>query len=109
MMAKEDPHKYRGRTNYELVYPGVYYLPKEKNIMVIHNIAGNGKRRTKIPNGNLIAKNKKTTFKISQKFERGRLMFKVNFSLRSVARAFLSSRRRLLHPDGIFSCPQAAL
>ena len=88
MMAKEDPYNYRERANYEIAYPGVWYIPSQKKILVSHDL-GIGKRWHKIPNENFIAENKKTTFKISQETnDEGRLMFKVNCSLKSAQRAF---------------------
>ena len=69
--------------------PGLFYLVDKKQILINHALSGNFGKVWKIPNGDLLAADKATSFKFSQEMEEGKLMFKVNFSLYSAPRATL--------------------
>ena len=85
-----------GSAAYGNRYPGVWYAWREKQIIVVLALNGNPERWLRIPAGDLIAGDKTTSFKISQEWDEGKLMFKVNFLLlNSVLMATLSSWRQL--------------
>ena len=73
-----------GSAAYGNRYPGVWYSWREEKIIVVLALNGNPERWLRIPAGDLIARDKTTSFKISQEYNKGKLMFKVNFSLNSV-------------------------
>ena len=85
-----------GSAAYGNRYPGVWYSWREEKIIVVLALNGNPERWLRIPAGDLIAGDKTTSFKISQEWDEGKLMFKVNYLLlNSVLMATLSSWRQL--------------